>query len=163
MAKTDKFITFLQSKPHIDAVMLCIRYLCTVHAWYFCDHACALLKTQRVIGICIQVRMDWVYSLIRLALIFEADDGNPLTTDNKQIYEKCIWINIKKMIYPQTYLIYINLVIFIESFSLITLICLLPTTFETTRIFPLFEWLHVNQYLLIRIIMKANTVSYTET
>ena len=49
---------FFQSKAHIYAIMLRIRCLCAVHARYFCDHAKALLKTQRVI--CVQVRKDWV-------------------------------------------------------------------------------------------------------
>ena len=40
---------------------------------------------QRVIWICIQVHMDWVYSLVRSALIFEADDGNPVNVMLKLI------------------------------------------------------------------------------
>ena len=58
--------------------MLRIRCLWAMHAWYFCDHACTLLKTQHVIWIYIQALMEWVYSLFRSALMFEADDRNPL-------------------------------------------------------------------------------------
>ena len=58
--KNWQFITVLQSKPHIDVVMLRIRCLCAMHPWYFCDHACTSLKTQRVIWTCVQVRTDWV-------------------------------------------------------------------------------------------------------
>ena len=38
------------------------------------NHACASLKTQCVIWICVQVPTDWVHSLFRMALIFEADE-----------------------------------------------------------------------------------------
>ena len=54
------------------------------HKIFFCDHACSLLKMQRLIWICVQVRTDWVYSLFHSALIFEADDGNP--SNLKQLY-----------------------------------------------------------------------------
>ena len=38
--KNWQFITFLQSKSHIDADMLRSRCLYAMHAWYFCDHVC---------------------------------------------------------------------------------------------------------------------------
>ena len=60
----------MQSTPHIDVVMLHIRCLHAVHAWYFCNYACASLKTQHVIWICVLVLMDWVYSLFHSALFF---------------------------------------------------------------------------------------------
>ena len=41
-------------------VMLRIRCLCAMHPWYFCDNTCTSLKTQFIISICVQVRMDWV-------------------------------------------------------------------------------------------------------
>ena len=77
--KNWQFITIFAIKTtHTDAVMLRIRCLCTVHAWYFGDHTCALFKMLHIIWICIQVHTNWVHSLFSSALIFEADDGNPL-------------------------------------------------------------------------------------
>ena len=78
--KNWQFLT-LCNKNHTKMQSCCVldAYALYVYAWYFCDHAWALLKTQRVLWICVQVCTSWVYSLFHSALIFEANDGNPLT------------------------------------------------------------------------------------
>ena len=56
MAKTENLWPFLQSKPYIDVVLLRIRCLSTVHAWYFCN--LSRDATEKIIHSFITSRLD---------------------------------------------------------------------------------------------------------